>query len=211
MVKHDHFGLTAERQIDGQVPSSWETGMWRKPSLHQLCFIAFELFNVFVTPPNNKTLSSCTSNPYSLATHNSPQGMVHLLLERAPSHGQVLSIPFSSSPSFCPAARCTIILHSALPSKSSSSLLFSESLDQGGSGWALHLMTTATLPALTSLFALFLPSGKPFLFMDISSTLQTKPWLQWFLVPLTASNMDAGIRSDLPTKSAMILIILPLF
>lgn len=150
MVKRDHFGLTAERQNDGHVPSSWETGMWRKPSLHQLRFIAFELFNVFVVPLNNKTLSSCTSNPYSLATYNSPQGMVHLLLERAPIHGKVLSEPFSSSPSFCPAARCTITLHYALASKPSSSLLFSENLDQGGSGWALHLMIAATLPALTS-------------------------------------------------------------
>lgn len=42
--------------------------------------------------------------------------------------------------------------------------------------------------------------------MTISSTLQTKPWLQGLLVPLTVSSLDAGVRSGLPTKSAMILI-----
>lgn len=82
---------------------------------------------MFVAPPNNKTLSSCTSNPYSLASHNSPQGMVLLLWKGFPVMARSslnLSVPLPASAQ----------LHPVRASKSSSSLLFSESLDQGGSG-----------------------------------------------------------------------------
>lgn len=144
MVKHDHFGLKVKRQNDGQVPSSGETGMWRKLGLHQLHFIAFELFKVFAAPLNNKTLNSCTLKPYSLATHNSPHW------ESAPGNGsQPWPDPLYLSAPLPPVYTVQLIFLKfyILPQLQA---LSQKSLYQGGLGWVLPLMTAVIFPTLTS-------------------------------------------------------------
>lgn len=195
MVKHDHFGLTAERQNDGQVPSSWETGMWRKPSLHQLCFIALELFWVFVAPPNNKTLSSCTSNPTVWPHTVFYRSWCICSWKGLPATARsslYLSVPLPASAQLQAVQSLYVLpwLQSQAQVSSSLRALTREAQDEPFVWWQqLHF-----LPWLPSLLFSCSVVNHNSSWISWIYYRQRKPWLQGLLVPLTVSNMDAEVR-----------------